>query len=221
MREAKKEPQKLEDLRKRESKKIQKQKAIENAVSERLANNMAIYRAEQVQTAVKHKSGLEVSLEQVRKTMRKELHMGYRQASTIPVQANSERCLVLRQQYALKMLPMLEKSNSHRIINVDESWLNQTRFVRRLWVPTDAAGSICDKQVQPRISLIIALDTEGKMWCALTQANTDADVMKLFLRYMERQLDLETPGWQENSTILLDNAAWHTNPLIKARLARM
>ena len=147
--------------------------------------------------------------------------MGYRQASTIPVQANSERCLVLRQQYALKMLPMLERSNSHRIINVDESWLNQTRFVRRLWVPTDAAGSISDKQVQPRISLIVALDTEGKMWCALTQANTDADVMTLFLRYLERQLDLETPERQENSTILLDNAAWHTNPLMKARLARM
>ena len=116
---------------------------------------------------------------------------------------------------------MLEKSTSQRIINVDESWLNQTRFVRRLWVPTDAAGSINDKQVQPRISLIVALDTEGKMWCALTQANTDADVMTLFLRYLERQLDLETPGWQENSKILLDNAAWHTNPVMKARLAKM
>ena len=59
------------------------------------------------------------------------------------------------------------------------------------------------------------------MWCALTQANTDADVMTMFLRYLARQLDLETPGWQENSTILLENAAWHTNPLMKARLARM
>ena len=147
--------------------------------------------------------------------------MGYLQASTIPVQANSERCLVLRQQYALKILPMLEKSNSHRIINVDESWLNQTRFVCRLWVPTDAADSVSDKQVQLRISQIIALDTEDKMWCALMQANTDADVMTLFLPYLERRLDLETPGWQENSTILLDNAAWHTNPLMKARLARM
>ena len=59
------------------------------------------------------------------------------------------------------------------------------------------------------------------MWCALTQANTDADVMTTFLRHLARRLDNETPGWQENSTILLDNASWHTNGAMKARLAKM
>ena len=108
-----------------------------------------------------------------------------------------------------------------RIINVDESWLNQTRFNRKLWVPADAPGSYTDKQVQPRISVLVALDTEGRMWCALTQANTDADVMTTFLRYLTRQLDHESPGWQQNSTILLDNAAWHQHARIKKRLAKM
>ena len=117
------------------------------------------------------------------------------------------------------MLPLLE--SGRRIINVDESWLNQTRYQRRLWVPSDAPGSFTDKQVQPRISLLVALDTEGRMWSALTQANTDADVMTLFLRYLVRQLDRETQGWQESSTILLDNAAWHTQSVMKKRLARM
>ena len=140
-------------------------------------------------------------------------------AKTVTIQANSERCLVLRQQYALKMLPLLEKGR--RLINVDESWLNQTKFIRKIWVPTDAAATFTDKQVQPRISLIAALDTEGRMWFALTQANTDADVMTTFLRALVRQLDQETPGWQENSTILRDNAAWHTNEVMKERLARM
>ena len=59
--------------------------------------------------------------------------MGYRLAKSIPVQANNERCLVLRQQYALRMLPLLEKKM--RVINVDESWLNSTRFLRRVWAP--------------------------------------------------------------------------------------
>ena len=67
----------------------------------------------------------------------------------------------------------------------------------------------------------MALDTEGRIWCALTQANTDADVMTTFLRYLVRQLDRETPGWQEGSTILLDNAKWHTNAVMKERLAKM
>ena len=34
-------------------------------------------------------------------------------------------------------------------------------------------------------------------------------------------MDLETPGWQENSVILLDNAAWHTGALMKQRLAKL
>ena len=45
--------------------------------------------------------------------------------------------------------------------------------------------------------------------------------MTLFLRYLARQLDVETPGWEEDSYILLDNAAWHSSVEMKERLARM
>ena len=64
------------------------------------------------------------------------------------------------------MLPLLQ--SGRRIINVDESWLNGTRFLRRVCAPADAAGTFTDKQVAPRISLIAALDTDGRMWCSLT-----------------------------------------------------
>ena len=59
------------------------------------------------------------------------------------------------------------------------------------------------------------------MWSALTQANTDADVMLLFLCHLFRQLDQEEPGWQEDSVVLLDNAAWHTSAVMRKRLARL
>ena len=49
--------------------------------------------------------------------------------------------------------------------------------------------------MHPRISLILALDTESKIYYALTQANTDADVMTLFLVSLKRQLDVENPMW--------------------------
>ena len=98
--------------------------------------------------------------------MRKKMRLGYRLTRTVPIQANSERCLVLRQQYAMRMLPLLEAG--HRIINVDESWLNQTRIIRRTWAPADATGTFTDKAVNPRISLLVALDSNGKLWCALT-----------------------------------------------------
>ena len=119
----------------------------------------------------------------------------------------------------MRILPLLEARR--RIINVDESWLNGTRFIRRMWVPSNGAGTFTDKQVAPRISLISALDTDGNIWFSLTQTNTDADVMTTFLRYLSRQLDLEFPGWQEDSYILLDNATWHSNTVMKERLARM
>ena len=90
-----------------------------------------------------------------------------------------------------------------------------------MWVPSDTPGTYTDKQVAPRLSLLAALDSDGQIWFALTQANTDADVMVTFLRYLTKQLDIDSPGWQENSTILLDNAAWHTNPVMKERLARL
>ena len=73
----------------------------------------------------------------------------------------------------------------------------------------------------PRISLIVALDTDGKMWSALTQANTDADVMLLFMRHLIRRLDQESPGWEDDTIFLLDNAAWHTSKVMRKRLARL
>ena len=140
-----------------------------------------IYRAGQIKTAVEETADLEVTEPQVRNVMRKELRMGYRVAKTVAVQSNTERTLVLRQQYSLRLLPLLEMGR--RIINVDESWLNHTRHLRRTWVPSSAPSTFREKQVAPRVSLILAIDTEGRVWCSLTQVNTDADIMTQFLRY--------------------------------------
>ena len=35
------------------------------------------------------------------------------------------------------------------------------------------------------------------------------------------RLDVESPGWQEESIILLDNASWHNSGEMKERLAKM
>ena len=55
---------------------------------------------------------LEVNSHLVQQVFRKELHMGYRTAKTVPIQSNHERSLVLRQQYSLRLLPMLESGDS-------------------------------------------------------------------------------------------------------------
>ncbi len=115
--------------------------------------------------------GLEVKVRQVKAVLKGELGLGYRMAKKVPVQSNTERCLVLRQQYALKMLPLLIEGK--RILNVDESWLNESSFTRKMWCPGSAAATVTLRSVTPRLSLIAALDTDGRVYFTLTQANTD------------------------------------------------
>ena len=143
MREVKNQPQKLQSRRERIIQLEDKCEAIEDTTTTMLARNQPIFNLHQVQRAVKDQAGLDVDGRLCSKVMSKDLGLGYRRARTVPIQSNSERCLVLRQQYALKMLPLLEQGR--RIINIDESWLNQTRFHRKLWVPSDAAATLSDK----------------------------------------------------------------------------
>ena len=151
VKEAEREPGMLEKLRQREVDDEQQKLAIEESATQMLAANQPIVRAAQVQSAVRRHANLEVSSKLVRQVMRKDMHLGYRLAKTVPIQSNTERCLVLRQQFALRMLPLLEagcfasvqsiadrtvpfsaSAPTRRVINVDESWLNGTRFLRRI-----------------------------------------------------------------------------------------
>ena len=100
----------------------------------------------------------------------------------------------MRQRYALRMLELLK--DGQRIINVDESWLNQTNFQRKVWAQKSRPASVNNKSVAPRISLIAALDTDGQAFYGLTQVNTDQYVMMVFLAYLAQRLDNETPGWR-------------------------
>ena len=45
--------------------------------------------------------------------------------------------------------------------------------------------------------------------------------MLLFVSTLIRRLDQETPGWKDDTVILLDNAAWHTSWVMQKRLARL
>ena len=117
------------------------------------------------------------------------------------------------------MLKLLE--DGRRVINIDESWLNETSFYRKLWYPKSQVCSVPTQTVSPRISLIAAIDTDGLVWFTLTQANTDSDVMLLFFSKLLEQLDKDTPLWRDNTIFLLDGARYHTSPETKEHLRRL
>ena len=54
------------------------------------------------------------------------------------------------------------------VINIDESWISETHYTRKLWLPANSPGSVPLKPVSHRLSLITALDTEGRLNYSLT-----------------------------------------------------
>ena len=63
----------------------------------------------------------------------------------------------------------------------------------------------------PRLSLLLALDTNGRLYFSLNHVNTDSDVIKLFFFNFAEVLDAEDPEWRSNTVLLLDNAPYHTS----------
>ena len=66
----------------------------------------------------------------------------------------------------MKMIPLLK--DGKRIINIDESWLNETNFTRQIWAPPKTPATVPLAPVTHRLSLIAALDTEGRVYYSLT-----------------------------------------------------
>ena len=95
---------------------------VKKVVTGMLENSITIVKADMVVEQVRKRENVEVTADQVKTVMKDELGLGYRMAKKVPVQANEMRCLVLRQQYAMAILSLLQ--NGTRILNIDETWLN-------------------------------------------------------------------------------------------------
>ena len=76
-------------------------------------------------------------------------------------------------------------------------------------------------QVNPRITLIGALDTQGDLYLAISQANTDNSTMKLFLTSLAEKLDLDRPAWRDDTIVLLDGATYHTSTDVREHFQRL
>ena len=145
----------------------------------------------------------------IRRVLLHEFDLKYHKVKKNAYNSNSERNLILRQQFAFKLLDLLWEGK--RIINIDESWISDTNFTRMRWAKTDTPNSVEEHQVNPRLSLLAAIDTEGQVYIALTQRNTDTDVMKLYIWHLVQILEKEDKDFRENIVIQLDGARYHTN----------
>ena len=102
---------------------------------------------------------------EIRETMKRVLGMRYRKVLPVSIHGNSERNLVLRQQYALRLIRLLKDGKT--ILNVDETWLGMSDFRRRKWRPPDTTNSVAQLQLVPRVSMITGLDSRGHVYLSL------------------------------------------------------
>ena len=134
--------------------------------------------------------------------------MSYRKVKHMAIQANSERNLVLRQQCSVQMIKHFK--NSKIILNIDETWLGMSDFRKMKWRVKGTTNSVNTLQINPRISMIVGIDTLGNLYCSLTQSNSNATVMRVFFIDLVRTLDKERPNWRNTTIVLIDNAPYHS-----------
>ena len=82
-------------------------------------------------------------------------------------------------------------------------------FRRMKWTPRGKVNSVAKKNLQPRISLIVAMDSTGAVYLSMLQANSNSAVMELFFSHLIKLLDKKKKNWRQSTVILLDNAPYH------------
>jgi hypothetical protein len=74
---------------------------------------------------------LQVKKKEICSILSQDFKLRHRKIHYIQQQANSFRSMVLRQRFAREMIKLLQ--NKVRIINVDETILGESNFVRKAW----------------------------------------------------------------------------------------
>ena len=133
--------------------------------------NVFIDSARSVKKALEDGLGATAKEHEIRRIMRDDLNMRYRKVIPISIHGNSEKNLVLRQQFALKLIGLLHAGKT--LLNIDETWLGMTDFRRRKWKAPGTTNSVAQLEMRPRVSMIMGIDSNGTVYLSLLQANSN------------------------------------------------
>ena len=97
--------------------------------------------------------------------MKDKIGLRYKRVKQISYNANSIKNLILRQRFAILLVKKMQ--NTKRIINIDETWLGMEDFTRMKWQIPETTNSVAKKLVQPRISMIVAIDNFGETFMSI------------------------------------------------------
>ena len=78
------------------------------------------------------------------------------------------------------------------------------------WRPKGSNNSVPAFSMTPRTSLLTAVDSLGNVYIAISQSNSNQQMMSLFWKSLCLKLDKERPGWRKNTIWTMDGAAYHS-----------
>ena len=107
------------------------------------------------------------------------------------------------------------------MINIDESWINEKDYRPRCWRKRYDSNSVGTRAVEPRITFMVAIDTDGSLFYALSWVNTDTDSKRLLLHELCKTLDKDRPDWRETSVCYMDNAGYNIDPLTEEYIRKL
>lgn len=186
------------------------------ATEELLRNQNHLWKTTQIVELLKSKHGLDVKRAYVASVLHNVLGMRYKRVGRVAMQTNTEASLVKRQASAKVLLRELEKGR--RILNIDETWIGEMDFRRMKWRRRREQNNVSTKEVSPRLSVIAGVDSHGRFYWTVTQANTDHEVFCAFVSHLVTVLNAEDANWRANTTFLLDNAPYHHHVMVLNQL---
>ena len=127
----KRKPKYLEKLAVKEQTRKNKINAVLTESKKLLNSPVGLLKVEDVNQKVEQNWGINVTSDYTRKVLHHDLNLRYRRIKKIPYLGNTSRSLILRQLYAKFMLEKL--ATDVRVINIDQSWINEANFLRRCW----------------------------------------------------------------------------------------
>jgi hypothetical protein len=98
------------------------------------------------------------------------------------------------------------------LVNIDETNLDYTDFRRRQWTKKGLKSTRSSKIISPKISMFAAIFSDGELYTALSQSNTDRFTKSLFISHLVKVLDEDRPGWRNNHVFFFDGASYNTAP---------
>ena len=127
--------------------------------------------------------------------------------------------LVKRQLFSQVLVQKMKAG--YRIINFDESSMTHSNFQNYAWMKKGTNIQQKDKTIEPRTSLIAAVDNLGNIYASLFQGNSNTQTTILMMHWLCKILDEEDKNWRTISILLLDGASYHTNTETKKALQKL